>query len=1084
MLTVTANVPGSSTAGTPITGSLDFFTNDPAHPSGAVVLSATPSGATIALAPYSPSASKPTFAATSPGTPAHPITLSYINSGTAPATVTFGSPADPEFSLAGEGAGDAGAGVTLAAGDSVTLTAGFTPALATLAAASTSSTITVSGTTCGTSASSIQYSASVGHGQINGWPSAPVDFGPTRCGSAATDQTVVLTNGGSFDAHVTSAVITGASGFTGTAGGLRIPASGSASFTVHAPAVPTLSPVTPVTATLTVTTDAEATAHTITLTEEPSGAVLGFDTTGTANFGSFGPVVLLGAATQAFKVTNTGNAPATVTLSTGASGGGLAPFTISNPTFTIPANGTQTDAVTFSPTGPANSGAVTLVATGVLCAALPSPLPLTGAGIGGGPSVAPTSLTFPATCGAAAPAPQTFTMRNDGATNLTWSMSGLTGPGSAQYAVTASPPPGTLMPGQSSQVSVAAAAIPSPATNPSPSAYAAALTITTDVPFDGPHVVSLGETPLGDQLSLSVAGLKFGQFPIETSTVGQPFTVTNAANPGSPSANVSFTLSGAGAVAYAVSPSTITNLAPGGGVSEAENVMFRPTSAIAYPSTLAVKTSDSLCTPLPRMALGGTGTQGKVAVSNTGLTFGTDTSDANGLVNCGASGPAHTFTVSNTGNQQFQITGFAFGLGAGTPYALSGDVALPFTVPIGGVATITVTPKAIPSAVANPNDASAFTDTLTVTTNAALDVPHKIALVMQARGAVIAHTSPATSWDFGTLAGGVIGDFTTTITNTGNAAASVTFQGLSHATVFGLATSPVPVAANAVTDIVGQFTPPQVNQQWTDQGTLVVTPAQAFCEPLPTGWTNPTIHLSGASISGTLPVSVSGSMAFPLTDCGSAAPAAQSITLTNTTNLPYLFTAHLASGAFYTLQNPTMGDAGAGIIPGNGVVVLGVTPQTVTPGPAAVAGSAPYADDLVIAIQSQPPSGITIPISWTLNGAMLSLPQGAGPNHDAMGNAFYAADSNSGLDLPMDNAGTATASVQFGVQPAGAFSFSPAPPTAVQPGIRALPRLVSGATDATCPALTTGSATFLYSGPVCRPFPLAQVSIECCVGSF
>jgi hypothetical protein len=101
-----------------------------------------------------------------------------------------------------------------------------------------------------------------------------------------------------------------------------------------------------------------------------------------------------------------------------------------------------------------------------------------------------------------------------------------------------------------------------------------------------------------------------------------------------------------------------------------------------------------------------------------------------------------------------------------------------------------------------------------------------------------------------------------------------------------------------------------------------------------------------------------------------------------------------------------------------------------------------------------------------------------------MGNAFYAADSNSGLDLPMDNAGTATASVQFGVQPAGAFSFSPAPPTAVQPGIRALPRLVSGATDATCPALTTGSATFLYSGPVCRPFPLAQVSIESCVGSF
>ncbi len=128
-----------------------------------------------------------------------------------------------------------------------------------------------------------------------------------------------------------------------------------------------------------------------------------------------------------------------------------------------------------------------------------------------------------------------------------------------------------------------------------------------------------------------------------------------------------------------------------------------------------------------------------------------------------------------------------------------------------------------------------------------------------------------------------------------------------------------------------------------------------------------------------------------------------------------------------------------GIIPGNGVVVLGVTPQTVTPGPSAVAGSAPYADDLIVSIQSPTPSGVTIPISWTLDGAMLSLPAGLGPERDTMGNQFYAADSESGLTLPMDNGGTATATVQFGVQPSGAFSFSPAPPISVEPSIRALP---------------------------------------------
>jgi hypothetical protein len=90
----------------------------------------------------------------------------------------------------------------------------------------------------------------------------------------------------------------------------------------------------------------------------------------------------------------------------------------------------------------------------------------------------------------------------------------------------------------------------------------------------------------------------------------------------------------------------------------------------------------------------------------------------------------------------------------------------------------------------------------------------------------------------------------------------------------------------------------------------------------------------------------------------------------------------------------------------------------------------------------------------------------------------------SGLTLPIDNAGTATANVQFGVQPSGAFSFSPAPPIPVEPNIRALPRLVSSGSDATCPSLTSGSATFLYSGPVCRPFPFAQVSIQSCAGTF
>jgi hypothetical protein len=1089
-LTITATVPGSSTAGTLLNGSLDLFTNDPAQPTIAIGLSATPTGATVLLSSTSPS--QALFPSTPPGHAAQGIDFSFVNTGNAPATLALGVPSNPQFTLSGSS--DAGSSMVLGPGGQLHATAGFTPAPGAATTASATSTVSVTGTVCGTSISSLSYSGAVGHGQITGWPTPPsgqqtpiIDFGPTDCGGAApASQFIILTNNGSADAHVTTATLTGAPGFSTDAVGATIPVGQAHVITVSAPAIPSPSPLTPVTATLSVQTDADTAPHTITLTEEPRGAVLGFDTTPTASFGSFGQVVLLQAASQRFNVTNTGNGPANVTLATTGSGSGASPFAASNPGFTLAALGVQTDALTFSPKAAgATTGTLGITATGAVCAPLPSPLPLSAFVVGGGPSVVPTALTFGGTCGGAAAAPQTFTVTNKGTANMTWAMSSVTGPGQAQYTVAAVPPPGVLAPNASSTVTVTPGAIPSPAPSTAPSAYAASLTITTDVPFDEDHVVSLSESPLGDQLSLSASSLRFGQFPINTQTVAQTFTVTNNANAGSPSTNVSFVLGGSGAGAYALAPTAISNLGPSGSVSSPLGLTFQPSSPVTYPATVTLTTKDPLCTPLPSpIRLIGTGTQGKASVSATTLTFGTDTNDPSGLVNCGATGPAHTFTISNTGNQGFNLTGLTLGLAANSPYVLSGMGTLPATIPIGGTTTITVTPKAIPATVANPNDPSPFTDTLTVTTDAALDAPHKIALVMQARGAVIANTPLTTTWNFGTLGNGLIGTFSNTITNTGNAAASVSFQGLQHPTVFGLQSAPTTIPPNAVTDVVGQFSPPATNQLWTDQGTLVVTTAQAFCEPLPSNWNSPTIMLSGSSIAGSLPVTVSGSLAFPATSCGSGPPAAQSITLTNTTNVAYVFTAQLNSGAFYTLQNPTMGDASAGIIPGNGVVVLGVTPQTVMPGPNTVAGSAPYADDLVVSIQSPTPSGVTIPISWTLNGAMLSLPQGLGPNKDAMGNSFYAADSQSGLALPMDNSGTATASVSFGVQPSGAFSFSPAPPISVEPNIRALPRLMSSGSDATCPSLTSGSATFLYSGPVCRPFPLSQVSIQSCVGTF
>jgi hypothetical protein len=435
-------------------------------------------------------------------------------------------------------------------------------------------------------------------------------------------------------------------------------------------------------------------------------------------------------------------------------------------------------------------------------------------------------------------------IQNVGDEAFTWTMSGPSGAGASIYTATSYPPPGLLLPGASAFIDVSASPIPSPAASTSPSAYAAQLTLTTDVPLDTPHVVSLGETPLGDQLAFSTSGpIRFGQVATQT-MLSQPFSITNNASAGSSPATVSFVLSGTGAGGY-TTPAPLSNLAPG--ASLPDSLTFFPQGAVDSPAMLGIVTTDPLCAPLPApIPVSGVGTQAVVSVSAATLAFGTDTTDPKGLVNCGAQGLSQGLRVANLGNQDLQVTGLAFGKRAASPFSILGST-LPLTVPIGGASTIIVTPSRMPE-VADPNDPTAFSDVLTVTTNAAGDAPHEVALVMQPRGAVIADTPLTTTWAFGTVPSGSIGTFISAIQNTGNADASVTLLGLSQPAIFGLQTNPtIAPAGGAVTSVVGQFTPPAASAQWSDAGTLAVSASQAFCAPLPSQWTSPTISLSGAS---------------------------------------------------------------------------------------------------------------------------------------------------------------------------------------------------------------------------------------------
>jgi len=277
------------------------------------------------------------------------------------------------------------------------------------------------------------------------------------------------------------------------------------------------------------------------------------------------------------------------------------------------------------------------------------------------------------------------------------------------------------------------------------------------------------------------------------------------------------------------------------------------------------------------------------------------------------------------------------------------------------------------------------------------------------------------------------------------------------------------------TGLVGQFTPNAPNASWSGQGVLAIS-ADAFCSPLPMAWNMPQVELSGSSSSNPL-VSISGSLIFPGTDCGAAPPGGQSVILTNSTNQVVTYSVKFASGTFYTFA-----DGGSGVLQANGASVIVVNPKIVSPGAGVVPGSAPYADDLVVTLSTTPATTLVEPISWTLNGAVLSLPQGAGP-FGPIGGAFYVADTGSGFPFPISNTGTATATVQLAVQPPGAFSVQPTSVDVV-PNIPALPSLVGGAGSPTCPSTGSGTGSFLYSGPVCQPLPLASVNVQFCSGVY
>jgi hypothetical protein len=575
----------------------------------------------------------------------------------------------------------------------------------------------------------------------------------------------------------------------------------------------------------------------------------------------------------------------------------------------------------------------------------------TGATIG----LAPDALDFGGVpCGLDA-GPQGFQLGNAGSAPMTFSAQLQNGTAYALSCDTGTETnsvwSGTLGPSTAAQFVVTPFPVPQTSAV-TPDLYGDVVMITTSN-TTSPVGVPLAETAMGAILTFVPPALSFGNVPVDTTTAPQNFQVQNSGNTSAgfflSSPNAAFAL-------YTPSgpllPSTDTPLAAG--TAQTLGATFSPGGDISPQSstlTFAVDATTNLCAPLPgpdggvpSLELFGQGTNGQVAFSPSTLAFG--------LVDCGTQAAAQAVTFNNNGNEAYTLTAL---LDAGTAYTLAVAPAGGM-VAAGGTATVTLTPKPIPQTSAIPGP---YDDWLTVNTTAIASdgglVSVLIPVTESAQGAVLAGFAPNNGQiAFGNTPIGGQSSFQLYIQNTGNQAAPLDAN--AGPPQFDIPSITVPANGNTGSNWNATFTP-QKAQLYQASGTIGFDgdAGAVLCQPLPA-------ILSSLALSGTGTNAPTFSanpllVLFGTVNCGSAPPASQNVTLTNSGLTAVSWTAALSAssggpdgGPLFSIA-PTSGSVPAG----------GTQPITVTPAP------------LTTALGKTGQVGVTLTISYGSSGSTIQV---------------------------------------------------------------------------------------------------------------
>ncbi len=820
--------------------------------------------------------------------------------------------------------------------------------------------------------------------------STPLDFGRSDCaGAAAATQTLTLSNQGAGPLTWSATVTGEAFQLSETSG--TVAAGQQASLTVTPPALSSaVAAGSEHTGTLTVTTNDPAHASTaVPLKVTAAGATLTLSPA-TVSFG----LVPVGSAapTADLALTNTGTQAVTVAFAAPSD----AQFGISwtgSPATVSLAPGASLPALraSFAPTGiaPGDTTAA-LQVTGAVCGAGASGLAvrLTGRGTSGAVSL-PTDIAFGThglvPCGTQANA-LTFPLTNTGNAPFSWTGSLARGLGSP---FTISPTSGTVPAnGGTAMLVVTTTAIPAHAST-AQDEFGDVFTLSTDVPGDSPHPITIHQTAQGAVLAFAPGTLDFGGVPVNT-TASAPFSLVNNGNA---DANVSFTLGNAKFSLAAAGPTPAVAAS-----SLAQTVTFAPGSSVAQQNdtvAVSVAAQDVLCAPLPApLTLAGQGTNGSVSYSPVALDFG--------RVNCGATAAPKNIVFTNSGNQDYSVSA-ALGRGASSPFAVTLSPASGLVAAQGGTLTVTVTPRAIPQTAAVTDDL--FGDTLTVTTSAAGDKPHAIALRQTAQGAIFSVSTSSVA--FGSVVVGQTGGYQYSVTNSGNAAGTLKFQPTNA--VFAMPSALV-VAGGASASPTAQFTP-TAPQPASDTAT-VSAPNTVLCQPLPLT----TMSLSGSGTTAALVALSTNTLSFGnagLVDCGTQA-AAKTVMVTSSASGALSMTYALAGGSSspYTVSGPASLAAG-----GSGTITL--TPKAI-PATSSTAADA-FADTLTItASNATVTESHPVALHETAQGVILTL----NPTNLAFSAAYPSSQSKG---FTVGNQGNVAAAYTLSLSGANAGDFTVSP---------------------------------------------------------